>query len=224
MHIKPIETSYKGYRFRSRLEARWAVFFDALNIRWEYEPEGFDLGKYGYYLPDFFLPDLEAVVEIKADNIEVGYQINDVAEKTYTVAANKSWIGAVFCGTPGDERVHVLCWDIKESGSGGQYYWQQNHEWFHWWIGPDGNPRFWYDAEIPIHHYKNGYKEYNRTIYRDSGFEFRMSPATWDFVDNRDYCTGWRLVVGEATKAARSARFEHTKRYYMGGHNEVFGV
>ena len=34
--MKPIETEYKGYRFRSRLEARWAVFFDALNIKWEY--------------------------------------------------------------------------------------------------------------------------------------------------------------------------------------------
>lgn len=35
--IKAIETSYKGYRFRSRTEARWAVFFDALGVRWEYE-------------------------------------------------------------------------------------------------------------------------------------------------------------------------------------------
>ena len=53
--IKAIETRYKGYRFRSRLEARWAVFFDALGISWEYEPEGFDLGPAGYYLPDFKL-------------------------------------------------------------------------------------------------------------------------------------------------------------------------
>jgi hypothetical protein len=44
MTIKPIETHYKGYRFRSRLEARWAVFFDELGLRWEYEREGFDLG------------------------------------------------------------------------------------------------------------------------------------------------------------------------------------
>lgn len=56
--IKAIETKYKGYRFRSRLEARWAVFFTALGLRWEYEPEGFDLGSAGWYLPDFFLPDL----------------------------------------------------------------------------------------------------------------------------------------------------------------------
>jgi hypothetical protein len=53
MTIKPIETHYKGYRFRSRLEARWAVFFDALGLRWEYEPEGYDLGSVGWYLPDF---------------------------------------------------------------------------------------------------------------------------------------------------------------------------
>ena len=43
MSIKAIETEYKGYRFRSRLEARWAVFFDALGLKWDYEPEGFDL-------------------------------------------------------------------------------------------------------------------------------------------------------------------------------------
>lgn len=41
--IKAIETFYKGYKFRSLLEARWAVFFDALEIKWEYELEGFDL-------------------------------------------------------------------------------------------------------------------------------------------------------------------------------------
>jgi hypothetical protein len=29
MTIQAIETVYRGHRFRSRLEARWAVFFDA---------------------------------------------------------------------------------------------------------------------------------------------------------------------------------------------------
>lgn len=53
--LKAIETEYKGYRFRSRLEARWAVFFDACGVSWEYEPEGYDLGNGLYYLPDFLL-------------------------------------------------------------------------------------------------------------------------------------------------------------------------
>jgi len=52
--MKAIETRYKGYRFRSRLEARWAVFFDALGLSWEYEPEGFETDA-GWYLPDFRL-------------------------------------------------------------------------------------------------------------------------------------------------------------------------
>ncbi len=63
--IKAIETKYSGYRFRSRLEARWAVFFDALGVKWEYEIEGYDLGEDGWYLPDFWLPELESWVEIK---------------------------------------------------------------------------------------------------------------------------------------------------------------
>ncbi len=56
MSIKPIETVYRGYRFRSRLEARWAVFFDALGVKWEYEPEGYHLSDGSMYLPDFWLP------------------------------------------------------------------------------------------------------------------------------------------------------------------------
>jgi hypothetical protein len=62
--IRPIETWYRGYRFRSRLEARWAVFLDAAAIEWDYEQEGFRVeGK--YYLPDFWLPHNKAFLEIK---------------------------------------------------------------------------------------------------------------------------------------------------------------
>lgn len=53
MSLHAIQTEYSGYLFRSRLEARWAVFFDALKLHWEYEPEGFELGKGVRYLPDF---------------------------------------------------------------------------------------------------------------------------------------------------------------------------
>jgi hypothetical protein len=49
-----VETRYKGVQFKSRLEARWAVFFDKLGLRWEYEPELFQLPS-GGYLPDFAL-------------------------------------------------------------------------------------------------------------------------------------------------------------------------
>lgn len=68
MGIQAIETRYKGYRFRSRLEARWAVFLDRLGVIWEYEPEGYLVNGEGY-LPDFFIPEWNAFIEVKP-NIE----------------------------------------------------------------------------------------------------------------------------------------------------------
>lgn len=65
MNPKPIETHYSGYRFRSRLEARWAVFFDTIGIKYEYENEGYDLGNVGWYLPDFWLPEVNMFAEVK---------------------------------------------------------------------------------------------------------------------------------------------------------------
>ena len=49
-----IQTRYKGCYFRSRLEARWAVFFDHLGFAWEHEPQGYVLDGIPY-LPDFKL-------------------------------------------------------------------------------------------------------------------------------------------------------------------------
>lgn len=62
--MKAIDTIYKGYKFRSRLEARWAVFFEYSGYKWEYEKEGYELPS-GKYLPDFFLPQFNAWVEVK---------------------------------------------------------------------------------------------------------------------------------------------------------------
>lgn len=53
-----IQTRYDGYAFRSRLEARHAVYFNTLNINWRYEPQGFKLASGECYLPDFYLPNV----------------------------------------------------------------------------------------------------------------------------------------------------------------------
>ena len=63
--MKVIETVYRDYRFRSRLEARWAVFFDSVGIPYEYEPEGFEMSDGTKYLPDFYLPDSDDYFEVK---------------------------------------------------------------------------------------------------------------------------------------------------------------
>lgn len=62
--VKAIETKAFGCRFRSRLEARWAVFLNALDLEWEYEPEGFETPA-GNYLPDFWIPTWNTYLEIK---------------------------------------------------------------------------------------------------------------------------------------------------------------
>lgn len=54
--MKAIETVFNGHKFRSRLEARWAVFFNELGIEYLYESEGYEFDDKTKYLPDFFLP------------------------------------------------------------------------------------------------------------------------------------------------------------------------
>ena len=71
--MKAIETRYKGYRFRSRLEARWAVFFDKADIKYQYEMEGYETtdpftGKKVRYLPDFYLEEFDCFVEVKGSD------------------------------------------------------------------------------------------------------------------------------------------------------------
>ena len=68
--IKAIETHYNGYRFRSRVEARWAIFFDEVGIEYQYESEGFDMDGIRY-LPDFYIPSLNRWFEIKGKPLSV---------------------------------------------------------------------------------------------------------------------------------------------------------
>lgn len=64
MQPKAIETDYAGIKFRSRIEARWAIFYESIGVDWHYEPEGFEF-KHGRYLPDFFINDIDSWIEIK---------------------------------------------------------------------------------------------------------------------------------------------------------------
>lgn len=82
--IKAIQTKYKGYNFRSRLEARWAVFFDAIKTNWQYEPEGFDLGEAGLYLPDFYLEDIDCWAEVKAKPLNQAERSKAFALSSFT--------------------------------------------------------------------------------------------------------------------------------------------
>lgn len=66
-----VPTVHKGIRFRSRTEARWAAFMDALDLGYEYEPGRFPLSVGGFYVPDFRIPDFDAWLEVKPANDEI---------------------------------------------------------------------------------------------------------------------------------------------------------
>lgn len=78
--IAPKQTVYNGRFFRSRLEARWAVFFDHLGWKFQYEPERYPVRQcsgepYSSYLPDFHLTQFGSWVEVKGSlsNVDDGY-------------------------------------------------------------------------------------------------------------------------------------------------------
>ena len=69
MNMKPISTMYEGVFYRSRNEVRWAILFDLIGLRYQYEPEGLDVIPGLPYLPDFFLPDFGISLEVKPKDI-----------------------------------------------------------------------------------------------------------------------------------------------------------
>ena len=123
-HIPAIQTQYAGHHFRSRLEARWAVFFDACGVKWEYEKEGYDLREHsenigdfqlGYYLPDFWIPQERAWVEIKGvlpdDHWKLTLPEVQIFNTVHLTAARSGW---VFFGLPDIDTPCSCVWNISD--------------------------------------------------------------------------------------------------------------
>lgn len=111
--VPAIQTRYAGCYFRSRTEARWAVFFDALGVPWEYEREGYALPS-GRYLPDFWLPQQRYWVEIK------GKQPTEHEEQILRELGQATGAAAyVFWGYPAD----YTTGDIPAGNDGGYSVW-----------------------------------------------------------------------------------------------------
>jgi hypothetical protein len=196
--VTPIETHYGGCRFRSRLEARWAVFFDYLEIPWEFEPQGFQTSG-GPYLPDFWLPTFDKWAEVKG-SLTIANQ-----RALYAAAQELPGTGILMLGDVPRVDVGWLCWHhwlAYESGPGwagqgpgvhapaGLFRYDQNCGWFDDQDGPPGV--FITDPEAP----------------NPSGWAFHA------FVSDEPPIPEWgaQVRVANAYTAARSARFEHGQR------------
>jgi len=108
-----IETYYAGVLFRSRLEARWAVFFDQLRVKWFYEYEGYKLPSGTKYVPDFWLHELGLLVEIKPLSFRLLDSEAAEAKKLCEMIDHGAPL-LVLCGSPGEQDGDD--WGTNESG------------------------------------------------------------------------------------------------------------
>jgi hypothetical protein len=127
--IAAIPTTYNGVNFRSRLEARWAAFFDAAGWRWSYEPVDLD-----GWIPDFVLHLKEPIyVEVKPALTEAELREHcakiDAAQPEHEVLLLGADVGIVPDPLNSGTSLGLLCELSKE-------------------IGPDGIERLqrWWDA------------------------------------------------------------------------------
>lgn len=58
--------------------------FDHLGLKWEYEPQGYELPSGRCYLPDFWLPDQQVHVEVKGDEAAFLADGDKYAEAVHT--------------------------------------------------------------------------------------------------------------------------------------------
>lgn len=182
-----IQTVYRGVKFRSRLEARWAVFYDSLGVRWQYEKEGFKFDRSGLYLPDFWLPDFYYWIEIKGQE-----PIESERDKASALAVETDHPVFLFYGEiPADptDYLNDNAWKFFHDGSGDtQYTWCQCP--YCGKLGIEYNGR---SDRLSCHHIDSC----PRSPHGDKGYS----------VDTP------RLLA--AYTAARSARFEHGEKGAM---------
>lgn len=101
--IAAIPTTYKGVKFRSKLEAAWAEWFDSKEWVWSYEIEGYRLPSGTWYLPDFWLPDLRIFIEVKG-------VLDDTTQKPIELAAALSDTDIqvyLACAPVGSKFIHI---------------------------------------------------------------------------------------------------------------------
>lgn len=227
MDIKPIETIYNGYKFRSRLEARWAVFFDKAGIKYEYEPQGFKAADGTMYLPDFYLPELDTHCEVKGERKEAWEEL----KKAYSMI---TWGGPI-------KRILILGnVPATEKRIGGLWhfpclYWsgQADTPFCGWWFfqmfdydepvyghvsRADYFPPWWMDEEGEFHPFKSTELSFQAVSDAVLKAERRLKTirpiAEKDAIENfdkdwSDDIYEFNKRVFDALEAARQARFEH---------------
>lgn len=189
--LKTIETRYAGCHFRSRLEARWAVFFNNLGVRWDYELQGFHLPA-GPYLPDFWLPEINSGIwfEVKPDTPDCLAERNTGKWDQLVEMTKKSLVIAHGMPRPDQDLIYGA---MNING------WMEEYGFFR---DEDGVPSTWWDngrafCECP---------ECGKISIQFEGRSARIGCHP-DGSDRRHTYDSLRIL--DAYRMALSARFEH---------------
>lgn len=206
--MKAIETVYKGYRFRSRLEARWAVFFDAMLVKWEYEPEGFENDEGEKYLPDFYLPEFDMWCEVKPNDPT---RLEEVKKACGFVAKDLKIRALIFLpNIPETSKDNCIFWYKCAYYNPLTQRTAICHVPFAHDVRPDSE---WSDMDIPTYLHLGRYSvDWLRDW--DVTHDYDM-PYSVDNITGRKYC--WSedfdtYYLRRAYDAARQARFEHGEK------------
>ena len=165
-NLTPIETIYNGLRFRSRLEARWAVFYDTIGVDYEYEPEGYKLDGVKY-LPDFWITHLKCFIEIK------GIITEDSNIKASQLAEQSKCMVYVFSEIPNPQSPssNDSCYNTK---CGAEAFFAEGSDWPYLWcecreckeVGIEFDGRSSRIKHLKNCSIKNGHKAYNAWSFR----------------------------------------------------------
>ena len=177
MTTHAIPTRYAGRQFRSRLEARWAAFFDLAGWRWEHEP--FDLSG---WIPDFaLLGAATTLVEVKpiADLVDAAaYQACTKTANAVRRSNRTDEILLLGYAWPEDPHTGVR-------GLGWLCEWYQGQP--NWDIAA-----FHAAGGLGFHHYSAGFHNRITGRYHGGGGAFASPPlAAWHEAGN---LTQWRAV------------------------------
>lgn len=195
--MEPIETEWKGYRFRSRLEARWAVFFESLDLEWRYEPEGFQLEDGTHYLPDFRVQtpyDFTFWYEVKPNTVDEDSKFDrfssEISENEFPAAVKK--FAVLLSGDPRSfvfEGSNGVC---SRCGYLGVY-------------AEDPAPRTSYCHPCDLHTASQEPWEDGALV----GCQFHKGLIFVETHNGPDNRREYERIVDKATLNARKARFEH---------------
>ena len=216
--VNAIRTRYNGYIFRSKLEACWAIFFDAAGIRYVYEQEGYEQEwSKKKYLPDFYLPGLDFHVEVKPER--PNYEKEILRTKDFIV-----WGGPI-------KRLLILSDIPPRTDDGGIWHFPcyvynasyASHEredvtaqWFFFWdvdeYGVSGNVSSAPYASPPINEWDFERGEFSIAPMSDRKISTRGGNADWDGIDEAcgsGYNYRLNKLTFKALEIAREAQFDH---------------